>query len=83
MSSVTRMVRVDESALKRPTSVGGSVLWAANAEPAATPCAASAMVVRTLSRSAAAAPGSVRSTTARAQPRDRLPIRRMSPLGMT
>ena len=76
------MVIVVASALCSPTTTGGSVQWPAKAGLVATSCAAAAIRVRSVSRSAAAAPGRVRSTMARAQPRDRLPIRRMSPLGM-
>ncbi len=83
MSNITRRVSVVASADCSPTTVGGSVLWAAKAGLVATSCAAAAITPRTVSRSAAPAPGNVRSTMARAQPRERLPMRRMSPLGMT
>ena len=77
------MVTVVASAPATPTSDGGSEQWAANSGRAATRRAASSKVARTRSRSDALAPGSGTSTTARAQPRDRLPSMRMSPLGTT
>ncbi len=82
MSNVTRRVIVVASADCNPTTVGGSVQCAAKAGSVATACAAMAMTWRTASRWPALSPGSVRSTMARAQPRERLPMRRMSPLGM-
>ena len=81
MWSITRMVTVLASAPATPTSDGGSVQWAENSGRAATRRAASSRMARTRSRSDALAPGSGTSTTARAQPRERLPTMRMSPFG--